>query len=272
MIRGSYYNGFAPRDGMPMYPSLWRGCVGAWAPCLGPSGLTLRDWSAYKNHGTLTNMDPNTDWIISGGRYCLDFDGTNDGVPTTLSTLSGDFTLSCWIFRRSGSQQVFIGKDISGSRNFTVWVNFAEAGTTTTGTVTFFNNVTGSNADAFGAESNVTPLNTWTHIAITRQGTTGSTFANGLLIRSKSAITASGFTGSSVINFGRRAFVGFENPFDGQLDDVLFYNRALSPNEIALLASRRGIAYDLAPFAMPYSEQVATAARFRRLLLLGVGS
>ena len=74
ILPASYSNGFAPRDGQPLYPELWRGCVGAWCPSLGPTGLTLRDWSGFGNHGTLTNMDPGTDWVLSGGRYALDFD------------------------------------------------------------------------------------------------------------------------------------------------------------------------------------------------------
>lgn len=79
MIRpGSYANGFAPRDGRPLYPELWRGCVFAAAPMLGPTGVTLRDWSGFGRHSALTNMDPASDWITSSGRYALDLDGTND--------------------------------------------------------------------------------------------------------------------------------------------------------------------------------------------------
>ena len=65
--------------------SLTDGLVGAWVPSLGPTAGTLLDRSAYSNHGTLTNMDPATDWQNSGG-WCLDFDGINDYVATTLQT------------------------------------------------------------------------------------------------------------------------------------------------------------------------------------------
>jgi hypothetical protein len=41
--------------------------------------------------------------------------------------------------------------------------------------------------------------------------------------------------------------------FSGQLDDIRIYNRALSANEIRLLAARRGIAYELAPRKRIYS-------------------
>ena len=63
------------------YPELWRGLVGAWSPCLSPRGGTvLRDLSGRGNHGTLTNMDATTDWVTSGGKTALDFDGSNDYV------------------------------------------------------------------------------------------------------------------------------------------------------------------------------------------------
>ena len=74
---------------MPLYPELWRGCVGAWSPSLGPTGVTLRDWSGYARHFALTNMDAGTDWVASGGRYALDLDGTNDYLlaPTPKSVV-----------------------------------------------------------------------------------------------------------------------------------------------------------------------------------------
>ena len=61
------------------HPQLWDGVVGAWCPSLGPTGLRLHDHSRRNNWGTLTNMDPPTDWVIDGGQYAVDFDGA--GVP-----------------------------------------------------------------------------------------------------------------------------------------------------------------------------------------------
>lgn len=79
--------------------SLLDGLVGAWVPALGPTAGVLLDRSAYSNHGTLTNMDPSTDWQASGGGWCLDFDGSNDYVPcgTRINALlANHLTFAVW--------------------------------------------------------------------------------------------------------------------------------------------------------------------------------
>lgn len=102
MIPGSYHNGFAPRDGAPLYPQLWAGCTGAWCPSLGPTGAVLRDWSGKARHGTLENMTLDTAWSRShtgkgGGSGALLFDGTDDDVNVgpILTAITGG--LSLWI-------------------------------------------------------------------------------------------------------------------------------------------------------------------------------
>ena len=93
------------------YPELWQGLVGAWSPCLSPPGGTiLRDLSGRGNHGTLTNMDPATDWVLSGGRSALDFDGSNDYVSLPIngmSVASGRvFTVSAWVSTSSSANDI----------------------------------------------------------------------------------------------------------------------------------------------------------------------
>jgi hypothetical protein len=59
-------------------------------------GLSCNDSSIYRNHGTLTNMDPATDWVWSPilGRWALDFDGSNDYIPTPFSAPSFPWSVS----------------------------------------------------------------------------------------------------------------------------------------------------------------------------------
>lgn len=98
------------------YPHLWRGVVGSWAPCLGPSGTRLHDHSGRANWGTLTNMDPATDWVVNGGQYALDFDGVNDSVLSSLSVSTPQqLTIEGWVrtsaSTRSGIITIGIGGD-----------------------------------------------------------------------------------------------------------------------------------------------------------------
>jgi len=72
----------------PAYPRLdykhplSKGLVGAWL-FAARSGPTLRDASDHSGPATLTNMDPNTDWVSSPYGPVLDFDGTNDYAVAT---------------------------------------------------------------------------------------------------------------------------------------------------------------------------------------------
>ena len=76
----NYVQGFARQRGGSAYPALSDGLVGLWAPFLGPTGETLFDWSACKNDGTLTNMAPATDWVVTRSGAALKFGGTNEHV------------------------------------------------------------------------------------------------------------------------------------------------------------------------------------------------
>jgi len=91
--------------------SLTDGLVGAWVPSLGPTAGILLDRSAYSNHGTLTNMDPATDWQASGSGWSLDFDGGNDHIPCgnrINASLANHLTLAMWarFDKISGTQGV----------------------------------------------------------------------------------------------------------------------------------------------------------------------
>jgi len=82
-----------------VYSGRWAGLVGLWQPSLGPTGLTLFDHSGYGNHGTLTSMDPATDWKMTEKGWALDLDGVDDYIrfprpPQITST--GPATISLW--------------------------------------------------------------------------------------------------------------------------------------------------------------------------------
>lgn len=239
----SYRSGFySPRrGGAPKYPSLWEGCVGAWCPSLGQTGLTLRDESVYQNHGTLTNMHAASDWVVIGGKGALDFDGTNDYVTTDAgralkSTGSGDATFAAFVrFKDTARADFLIWKASSGTPDISLYSS----------------GVSQLSLYVDASEINVsTTISTesFYHIAATKQGDSWALYVNGLLGGTMTkALSFSGHT--DVIWFGSNhtAFSPLAAyNLNGNLDDIRIYDRALSQPEIRLLARRRGIAFERA--------------------------
>jgi hypothetical protein len=242
-VPGSYANGFAPRDGQPLYPELWRGCVGAWAPCLGPTGLTLRDWSGRANRGVLTGMDAGADWVINQGSYALDFDGSNDVVTAAVPAMNNTKCTQTYWFRRAATSVLsgFAGFGVASSVNdrFVIqpWLD---------GVV--YVSFTGNNWGQFNSNDL-----SWHHVAAVFDGTK-STNAERLVVYLDGRIVSLTYSGTIPATFGSPALLRIGQTFtllnqfgSGFVDDYAIFNRDLSANEIRLRASRRGIAYDLAP-------------------------
>ncbi|MFB6319377.1 LamG-like jellyroll fold domain-containing protein [Saccharicrinis sp. FJH54] len=96
-------------------------------------------------------------------------------------------------------------------------------------------------ADVIAANSAV-PVNEWTHVVFTLQGTTGTIYMNGVAVGENTSVTVNPSTmGIDVANFtawiGKSQWVGNGDSFlKGELSDFRIYNRALSQSEILNLA------------------------------------
>lgn len=232
--KGTYSNGFAPRDFAPRYPGLWKQCVGAWNPALGPTGPTLRDWSAFKGHGTLTNFTLSTAWTVGLGVYQLthanassQFVSIADSAALTLT----DFTISLWFQAATlPSEPTFYQKGDLGAGKT------AAFGLTHFVTDSFFYFYHGASAAASSA--------TWTrdtarhHLAVTKSGSAGTLFLDG---KQHSTFTGiANVTNASALQIGG----GNKGYFDGGMTDYMLWNRVLNPNEIRTLSTRPGAAYE----------------------------
>ena len=250
ILPASYSNGFAPRDGQPRYPELWRGCVGAWNPGLGPSGLTLRDNSGLGNNGTLTNGPT---YAASQGKYAMKFDGVDDyvnfGNLSVVNFGTSPFAFGTWVKGGTNGCEILAKTPISGDTGLYI------ANRSVSGNYYYYN---GAVTD-IGAKDGK-----WHHLAISRLSTASSDtrlYYDGILAvtitDSQNKTNANNFTIGGLVS---NTFASCE------IADVQVYNRALSPNEIRTLATRRGIAYELAPRRRS-SSAVAAFNRRRRLLL-----
>jgi hypothetical protein len=91
--------------------------------------------------------------------------------------------------------------------------------------------ITGMSSPLFGGNDSVTYG--YQHIAVTRQGTVGKLYVDGVLKDTQTVSTGTG-TGYPLA-FGNISDFSANNNFHGLLDEVEFFNRALSDTEIANL-------------------------------------
>jgi hypothetical protein len=86
------------------------------------------------------------------------------------------------------------------------------------------------------------PLNKWSHVAITYDGNTLKLYINGDLVHSKTSGLVLNTLGSSGISIGESFNAnGYWNPFNGKIDDVAIYGRALSETEMKSLFNSQGL-------------------------------
>ncbi|MFC1775319.1 LamG domain-containing protein, partial [Patescibacteria group bacterium] len=208
-------------------PDLQDGLVGHWTFDGANMNPNVRDISGQGNHGNLVGQTSTTTRPGKIGQ-ALEFDGVNDSVNLTSNPPTGPNTLTAWIKPSVTSDtHAIVGRNSSWSTGYGY------------GMLIYNNNLIGMAAESNGTWwSNLrTPIsaNMWSHVALTFDGwgadTTGSLYVNGELKDSYTS-TASMYWGySNTIgsgdNSGRR--------FNGLIDDVRTYDRALSAEEIERL-------------------------------------
>lgn len=228
--------GTDPESGASQPPAIYAG-LRAWWKLDEASGSNADDSTGRPQGGTVSGA-----WSsgISGG--ALDFDGTDDGVLVGNSAAllgTGDFSLSAWV------------KVDPGSPTGTV-IQQREAGATgyqgeymlnvnSNGTVNFF--VYGTSAYQFDLTT-AAAINDgqWRHITALRQGTTGKIYIDGVEAASGSGTVQALLSRAVTIGYDYR---DLNKRFDGGIDDIRIYERALSAGEID------GLHGDLVPNRAP---------------------
>ncbi len=220
------------------------GLVGHWAFDEG-TGTDAND-SADSNDGTLVG-EPN--WVAGKiGSHALDFNGVEDFVslpdndPIWLP--QNDFTVSCWVYfngAASAPEEALVdlncGRSSAASNRLGYMVDRLPAGT-----IRFYM-ITGSGTLDELVSASVIPGGSWYHIAAVREGTTQSIYINGSLDNDRTcSANPIDFTGAyddDTVNVG--GFTSQGNPIqqtlNGQLDDVMVFNTALSLEKVRKLYS-----------------------------------
>lgn len=268
------------------YPNLWDGLVGAWVPELGHTGLQLRDMSGSGNHGTLTSMDPASDWVAptnltatSPRDLVLDYDATNDNVNCGTSARINNLTrksLSYWLRPEANPNQFdsIVSKSSGGS---TGWhsgfqtfssqyrVQLFQAHSTTDG--------------GWHTPTDSAPKDTWTHVVWTYDNSSTSNdpraWINGVEVTVAENNTPSGSPNDDSGESLRFGATGGGSNYDGQIGPVLLYNRLLTPQEAGQLYLDMLAPFRFSPSLMPgylgAAQAAPPATNAGRLSLLGVG-
>jgi len=245
------------------YASLRQGLVGAWCPSVsGPYGYRLPDLSGYGNHGTLTNMDPGSDWVVSG-KGALDFvDGSDDYISIGAADglrITGNISVSAWVYPRSTNKLAIC---VHGAGNVAAygmvysWLTIKN--------LTWWNSANGSALNT----TDTFDLDRWHHFVGTRGPNGLALYANGIQVASNSSTESGSGDTSGILAFGRfGSFSGYQS--SSIIDDIRIYNRPLLQSEIRLLASERGIGLKPERIRNRYSAPATTNTRNRSSRFLG---
>lgn len=220
LIAGNTYNNLTINDGL----------VGYWPFDTG-SGTSAPDVSGYGNHGTLTNGPTWSSSVSSTigftDPYSLSFNGVSDyvTVPDNSALSPSSITVSAWINSTGISAEQVIASKFYNQTSIKGWEMEVYQ------SKLYF----AINTNAVLQGSTTMTSNTWYHLVSTYDGNTIRVYVNGILDGSSS--TAAGITNpTGNMNIGRYTF-STNLFFNGLLDDVRIYNRALTATEVSSLAA-----------------------------------
>ncbi|NCC23336.1 MAG: DUF1566 domain-containing protein [Alphaproteobacteria bacterium] len=192
------------------------------------SGGTIAD-ATGNNDGTWDDNDNDdvAEEAISGpSGGALDFDGTDDFVEVDSGVIgTGAVSVSLWLNpAASGGYYTIVAEADPGPTYRFVCTLMAD------GMIDCDNELA---SGAHATTSSVIPVNQWTHFAVVRaaDGVTYNLYLNGVLTGGADQVITPAAAGGSVFWLGTRTGEFFQ----GKMDNVRIYNRALSASDVSLL-------------------------------------
>jgi hypothetical protein len=188
------------------------------------TGATVLDGSGNANTGSISGAT----WTTQG-RYggALDFDGVNDRVSVNASTslnLTSAMTLEAWVYptaAQSGWRTV-VQKQVNA---YYLHASYSGGALRPTGGGV----IGGGTTSSYITAPTAIAVNTWSHLALTYEGTTQRLYVNGVQV-------ASQVRSGAIQTTANPLWIGGNSPygeyFQGRIDDVRVYSRALSIAEI----------------------------------------
>ena len=200
-------------------------------------GTTAVDWSGHGNHGELRGDPQWTDGVVG---EALDFDGAGDFVFT-------------------GKSAADLGVEADKPKTVTAWVytrgfnngGIFDLGARTAGQDFCLRTLGGINnwrTQHWGADADhdfsYPALDAWVHFSLVFTGTQSTVYANGVSVSTKATVL-----NTSPSNPFQIGCYGWQNDFfDGVIQDVRLYNKALTVDEIVeVMRGDPALAWDPQP-------------------------
>ena len=196
------------------------------------AGTAEPDWSGNGNHATINNLptrgQPGAIPGESDGAMDFTGIGTNITWPGTMWDGTGDFTVNVWLKRTSTALNNLFDRVHTGSfdNRLVVGCNFAAAGSIDFG---WDDGPSDGTLSALGTNIND---GAWHMVTWRRSGSTGEIFLDGVL---QTNTTGTGPTSGDLAN-GNNFILGEhgngDNDYTGDVDEFMFFTRALTNTEI----------------------------------------
>jgi hypothetical protein len=210
--------------------SLPAGLVAWWKMDEAVGSDTAADASGNGNNATLSGLNAASAWTIGRTGNALKCDGSGGALVADSASLDGitaGVTISAWVNR------------LSATTGFSAVLS-RETGTTNG--QYYWLGLSGDNAEFFGLSgvlsTTTVPIGIWTHLAATHDGSTARIYVNGSQVTSKSSSDVFKADTSKLTICGNQndASGTIAERWNGLVDDLQLYNRALTATEIANLA------------------------------------
>jgi hypothetical protein len=230
------------------------GLVGAWG-FDEPSGATATDASGRGNTGTISGATRTTAGRFGGA---LMFDGINDWVTVPDATslrLTTGATVEGWArpsANGSAGWRTMAIKENGSNLSYALYA-YGDGGLPSGHAFT--------STERWARATTAPALNTWVHLATTYDGTTIRLYVNGTQVGTQAQsgpITA----GTGPLRFGGNAI--WPEWFQGQLDELRVYNRALSGAEVQADMTRAVGAAGVLALQATASRRAARAPTVKR--------